>query len=175
MGKNEEAIGYEAVGGDRTDDPTATRRPQSDGTSLTTGRPKELLVDGKPLREVLDPVGAAAWSNETGEAVADSCGDEIADTESDKDSRFERLRKRGFEKGDDALDAAEKGANQANDLLSKHPPAGHSETPTGPALSDAPHVGIDPGNMVTAAIVAGMLAGDGIRWFHRKLRDKGED
>ncbi len=120
----------------------------------------------------LDPVGADAWSNEIGDVVDDRSGDEIADAENDKDSRFERLRRRGFEKGDDALDIAEKATNRAHDLLAKHPPAGHSETPTGPVVSDAPHVGLDPGNVVTAAILAGMLAGDGIRWFHSKLKTR---
>jgi hypothetical protein len=133
-----------------------------------------LLVRGKPLREYLDPLGAAAWSNEIGDVVNERSGDRIVAGESDKDSRFERLRKKGFEKGDDTLETANKATNRAQDLLGRQPPAGHAETRSGPDVSAAPHQGIDGGDALAAVLMVGVLFDDAIRRVQKKATQKKE-
>jgi hypothetical protein len=131
-----------------------------------------LLVHSVPLREHLDPLGAAAWSNEIGDVVNERSADRIVAGESDKDSRFERLRKKGFEKGDDTLETVNKATNRAHDRLARQPPAGHVETRSGPDTSAAPHQGIDGGDALTAALMVGVLFDDVIRRVRKKATQR---
>jgi hypothetical protein len=101
-------------------------------------------------------------------------GDRIVAGESDKDSRFERLRKKGFEKGEDTLGTANKATNRAQDLLGRQPPAGHAETRSGPDVSAAPHQGIDGGDALAAVLMVGVLFDDAIRRVHKKATQKKE-
>ncbi|MGI5224001.1 hypothetical protein [Actinoallomurus sp. CA-142502] len=125
-----------------------------------------LVSDDKSLRESLDPAGAEGGSNVIGDArpdPTDRTGDRIAGPGSDKDSRLERLRKRGYEGGRDALESAGKATDRALDLLMRHPPSGHAETRTGPTMTEVPHHGIETGNALAAAMMASVLFGEGIR------------
>jgi hypothetical protein len=152
--------------------------PDAEGTSIVSKQDvgDRLMVHGTPLREYLDPAGAAAWSNEIGDVVNERSGDRIVDGESDKDSRFERLRKKGFEKGDDALETASKATNRAHDLLARQPPAGHVETRSGPDVTAAPHQGVDGGDALATAVMASVLVSEGIRRVHGKVtRRRGQD
>lgn len=155
---------------ERRDETRPEVASDAEGTAITSSQDigDRLTVHGTPLHEYLDPVGAAAWSNDIGDVIDERSGDRIVDGESDKDSRFEKLRKKGFEKGDDALDVAGKATNRAHDLLARQPPAGHVETRSGPDVTPAPHQAIDVGDALTAAMMAGVVFNDAIRRIHGK-------
>jgi hypothetical protein len=132
---------------------------------------ERLMVDGKPLRQRLDPVGAAAWSNEVGDEQpdpTDRTGNRIAKTENDERPRAEKLRSKFHREGTDAVETAGKAASRVKDVLS-HPPTGHSETRTGPSLIAAPQDGISVGDTATALIAAGVMFGEFGRLIHGKL------
>ncbi|MCO6009402.1 hypothetical protein NE236_30970 [Actinoallomurus purpureus] len=151
-----------------------------DPAAVVAKSPLQLTVDGKPLREVLDPVGAAAWSNEIGDELsdpADRAGDRVANTkddnaEKDRKSRAEAFRGAFRRDSEKVADKAGKGADRLQDILTRRPPPGHQEARTGPDVAPAPHQGLDTGSAITTALVTGALIGEGIRFFHRRLKEQ---
>lgn len=144
-------------------------------TALPLG--ERLMVGDKPLREHLDPVGAAAWSNEVDDQLvdpSDRIGARIADTENseienNKQSRAEAFRKRFHRERESIVDTAGKSTSRLQDVLSKRPPTGHLETRTGPEATPAPHQGLDAGNVLTAGLVAGVMVAEGVRKVRKGL------
>ncbi|GLY87734.1 hypothetical protein Airi02_056630 [Actinoallomurus iriomotensis] len=135
---------------------------------------ERFTVAGKPLREYLDPVGAAAWSNEVGNESpdpSDRAGDRIANPENEKQSRVEKLRRKFHREGTDAAETAGKAASRVKDVLSRSP-VGHGEVRTGPSLSPAPHDGISVGDAATALIATGVVFGEFGRLIHEKLAER---
>lgn len=148
-----------------------------DGSARSTGIVSEqdvgerLMVDGRPLRERLDPVGSAAWSNEVGDEQpdpTDRTGDRIANTEKDERPRAEKLRSKFHREGTDAVETAGKAASRVKDVLSRSP-TGHSEIRTGSSLISAPNDGISVGDTATALIAAGVMFSEFGRLIHGKL------
>jgi hypothetical protein len=148
----------------------------SDGDTTAPDRTlgERLTVDGKPLREHLDPVGAAAWSSDTGDQPGDPDdrkGDRIAKSEKDESSRPEKLRRKFHREGTDAVEDAGKAASHVKDILSR-PPAGHMETRTGPTATPAPHDGASVTDTFTALVAAGIMVGEASRVVHKKIIQK---
>jgi hypothetical protein len=141
-----------------------------------------LTVHGVPLREALDPVGAAAWSNETGDQIADPndrTGNWISDTDSTdiektKKERGEAFRKRFSREREGIADTVGKTTSKLQDLMSKRPPAGHLESRTGPDATPVPYQGIDAGDILTAGFAAGVMLVEGIRKIRRNARKIGK-
>jgi hypothetical protein len=137
-----------------------------------------LTVHGVPLREALDPVGAAAWSNETGDRVADPTdrtGNWISDTDSTdiektKKERGDAFRKRFSREREGIADTAGKTTSKLQDLVSKRPPTGHLESRAGPDATPAPNQGIDAGDILTAGFAAGVMLVEGVRKIRRSTR-----
>jgi hypothetical protein len=165
-GLRPENSGSETDTGDEAKDDDATAPDRTLGERLT--------VDGKPLREHLDPVGEAAWSSDTGDQPGDPDdrkGDRIAKSEKDENSRPEKLRRKFHREGTDAVEDAGKAASHVKDILS-HPPAGHMETRTGPTATSAPHDGASVTDTFTALVAAGVMIGEASRLVHKKLIQK---
>jgi hypothetical protein len=99
-------------------------------------------------------------------------GEELVKMESDKKSRFERARKRGYERSEDVIDAVDKGADTVQKVLARPSPTGHPETVTHPEITPAPHEGISAGNAATAILVLGLMFGEGIRWSHGRMKQR---
>jgi hypothetical protein len=133
-----------------------------------------LTVDGRPLREYLDPAGAAAWSNASVEQNPEPAGDRVVNEETDRRSRFDRVRKKGYESSDEVIEHVDKGANSLKDILTRHPPTGHAEARTGPTAAAGTHDGISAGDAGTAVLMTGLLVGEGIRQLHGRLPRKKE-
>ncbi|WP_146150153.1 hypothetical protein [Actinomadura rubrobrunea] len=135
----------------------------------------ELKVDGRPIREYLDPVGAYGGWGEVGDQVpdpTDRTGDRIAKSENDKQSRSDAFRRAFHREGERLVDRAGKTAGKIQDMLKGRPPTGKTEVRTGDHIVSAPHLGLDAANVVTSALVAGVLAGEGIRWVRKKVRSR---
>ena len=148
----------------------------SDGDTSAPDRTlgERLTVDGKPLREHLDPVGAAAWSSDTGDQPGDPDdrkGDRIAKSEKDESSRPEKLRRKFHREGTDAVEDAGKAASHVKDILSRSP-TGHMETRTGPTATPAPHDGASVTDTFTALVAAGIMIGEASRVVHKKIIQK---
>jgi hypothetical protein len=92
-------------------------------------------------------------------------GEELVEGAGEGDSRLEKLRRELYREGDDALDAADKGAAFAHDLFSPSPTGSIEGMPANhPYISEASHSGIDPGSMATALFTFGLVVDRGIRW-----------
>jgi hypothetical protein len=140
----------------------------------TTGKQalsERLMVDGVPLHKYLDPVGAAAWSNESVDVEPNPAGDRIADLEKDELSRFEKMRRKAYEASDDIHDIVQDRLNEAKDIFAQ-PPTGHTEIGTHPEVIPAPHDGISIGDAATALVAAGVVVGEVFRRRRGKLIDK---
>jgi hypothetical protein len=141
---------------------------------------ERLMVDGRPLRERLDPAGAAAWSQEFGDEVldpTDRLGNRIADTESnnperDKKSRAEAFRNAFRRDGEKVADKAGQATSKLQDLMTRRPPTGHQEVRTGSEMSPIPHQGLDAGNVLTTALATTALIGEGVRFARRKIKER---
>jgi hypothetical protein len=137
-----------------------------------------LMIHGVPLHEALDPVGAAAWSNEIGDQVADPSdrtGDWIADTDNTDPEKAKKERGAAFHKRfsrerEGIADTAGKTTSKLQDLVSKRPPTGHLESRTGPDATPAPHQGLDAGDILTAGFAAGVMLIEGVRKTRGKIR-----
>jgi hypothetical protein len=132
---------------------------------------ERLMVGGKPLREHLDPVGAAAWSNDVGDQPpdpTDRAGDKTVNPETDEQPRAEKLRSKFHREGTDAVETAGKAAGKVKDILS-HSPTGHLETRTGPTATSAPLEGISVGDTATALIAGGVMVAEFGRLIHEKF------
>jgi hypothetical protein len=133
---------------------------------------ERLMVDGKPLRERLDPVGAAAWSDGSVDVEPNPAGDRIADAENEKTSRVEELRKKFYEGSGDVRDGIRETTNSVNDLLPKHPPAGHVEVSRAPDNVSMRHDAISAGDVALALMTTAVVVGELLRWSHGKLEDR---
>jgi hypothetical protein len=96
-------------------------------------------------------------------------GDELRDMDSEKLSRFEKLRKKGYEDADDVHDAVDKAADSLQGILARPKPTGHWEGTARPGIEMPQHDAGTAGDLVTGTIVAGVLAGEGIRWLRSRL------
>src|ERR1017187_5772482 len=96
-------------------------------------------------------------------------GDELRDMDSEKLSRFEKLRKKGYEDADDVHDAVDKAADSLQGILARPKPTGHWEGTARPGIEMPQHDAGTAGDLVTGTIVAGVLAGEGIRWLRGRL------
>jgi hypothetical protein len=173
--KEESGLQPENAGGE-TNTRDEAKAGDDDATAWDRTLGERLTVDGKPLREHLDPVGAAAWSSDTGDQPGDPDdrkGDRIAKSENDESSRPEKLRRKFHREGTDAVEDAGKAASHVKDILS-HPPAGHMETRSGPTATSAPHDGASVTDTFTALVAAGVMIGEASRLLHKKLIHKKE-
>jgi hypothetical protein len=168
---------------ERPDDETAPGDDgKVEGTDPAGTRPlgERLMVDGKPIRDHIDPLGAVdvdtdlvtkPWTDPTDGLPP--TGKELADMESDKLSRFERLRREGYRKIDDGLDVTEKGFDLGVGAFARPPT--HAETRTAqPEFVDAPHQGVTAGEAATGLLAAGIMIGELLRWGHGKLTEEKE-
>jgi hypothetical protein len=158
--------------GDETDTRVEVKAGDEDVTARDRTLGERLMVEGKPLREHLDPVGAAAWSDESVDVEPNPAGDRIADTENEKASRVEKLRKKFYETSGDARDGIRETSNSVNDLLPKHSPTGHAEVSRTPDNVSMPHDGISAGNAAVALVATGIVVGELIRWGREKVEER---
>ena len=147
--------------------------PKGVDTTREQALSERLTVDGVPLHKYLDPVGAAAWSNEGVDVEPNPAGDRIAEPEKDELSRFEKMRRKAYEASDDIHDIIQDRLNEAKDIFAR-PPAGHTEMSTHPEMIPAPHDGISVGDAATAVVAAGVVAGEIFRRRRGKLREEKE-
>jgi hypothetical protein len=143
-----------------------------DATARDRTLGERLMVDGKPLRERLDPVGAAAWSDGSVDVEPNPAGDRIADAENEKTSRVEELRKKFYEGSGDVRDGIRETTNSVNDLLPKHPPAGHAEVSRTPDNMSTRHDAISAGDVALALMTTAVVVGEVLRWSRGKLEDR---
>lgn len=87
---------------------------------------------------------------------ADRMGDRILE-ESDEKSRFERFRKEGYEVADDAVDSTKKYARLGAEFFEDSRPTGHAETRADQPMAEPRRDGIDAGDAITSAALAGVL------------------
>jgi hypothetical protein len=138
---------------------------------------ERLLVGGKPLREHLDPAGAAAWSSDISDPVVDPedrTGARIADTEKqdlerDDKAGFEAFRKRFNKERESLVETAGKSTSRLQDIMGKRPPSGHLESRTGPEISPAPVQGLDAGDVLTTGLAVVIVAAEAVRKLRGKL------
>jgi hypothetical protein len=169
--------------GQRLDDQTEPRNEgNAEGADTAEGRPlgERLVVDGKPVRDRIDPLAAAdvdaelvtePWTDPT--ADLPPTGKELSDMDSDKLSRFERLRREGYRKIDDGLDVTEKGFDLGVGAFARPPT--HAETRTAqPEVVEAPHHAVTAGEAASGLLAAGIVIGELVRWGHGKLTEKKE-
>ncbi|MCW2865211.1 MAG: hypothetical protein JWP48_6919 [Actinoallomurus sp.] len=154
---------------------------ESQGVLEKSTLSERLLVEGKSLREHLDPIGAAAWSKEIGDKVpdpTDRLGNRIADISNDKQSRRERMRKEGWRASEDTVDFTQKRLSDNQAIFS--PPTGHAVARSSPELTTLSHEGASIVDTATALMAAGIVLGELYRQghkrlSHRKAHDDGSD
>ncbi|GAA2421520.1 hypothetical protein GCM10010191_36310 [Actinomadura vinacea] len=144
-----------------TDDPGAPVEPARDLAEQSPQQDKQVLGG---LREEVDPTGAEGESNTTLDVRDERTGDQIA--ESEPDSRSDRLRRKFFQQGDGIgiSQGGRKASNSVQDILNKPSPTGHPETRTSPTMSQPDHHGVEAGNALSAAVVAGVVITEVVRW-----------
>ncbi|HZB32800.1 MAG TPA: hypothetical protein VE465_21760 [Streptosporangiaceae bacterium] len=133
----------------------------------------EFMVGDKLVRILDDlyPGGGDIDSDGSVDVEPQPAGDRIR--ENDELSRFEKFRRKSYEKADDIQDITKKNLDTAQDLFSP-PPTGHSETRTGPEASQAPREGVHAGDTAIALMTAGIVIGELIRWGYGKLARRKE-
>ncbi|MEV5710272.1 hypothetical protein [Actinoallomurus sp. NPDC052274] len=101
-------------------------------------------------------------------------GEELRDMDSDKLSRFDRIRKSALKNAGDILDKSKEYANLGHDVLGRPPTGSHAQVRgLQPEVANAPHDGASVGDLITGVMVAGLLLGEGGRRLHRGLLKKG--
>jgi hypothetical protein len=121
-------------------------------------------------------------SQELGEEPLDPTdrrGDRIVKDEEDKDSRFERLRKRIYEESEDVIGAGKELADTAKDLLETPRPTGSYQKARPrdePKVTISSDDGIDAGDAFAGAAVLFAVSYEGARWAveHWRGRKKEE-
>jgi hypothetical protein len=165
----------------RLERPDNEAEPGADGTAEDMDADREhplgdrLMVGDVPLREYLNSRGrTAADSDVVGEpgtgptADLPPTGEELVEMDSDKLSRFEKLRKEGHKELSDALDVTAKGFDLGVGAFARPPT--HAETRTAqPDVVEAPHHAVTAGEAAAGLLAAGVLMSELVRWGHGKL------
>lgn len=152
----------------------------------------DLSVHDVPLEEFLDRTAGDYRRPDERNAVTDDLpdegpgwverrsdlpsGEELRDMDSDKLSRFDKMRKSAFKKADDILDNSKEYINSGHDALNRPPIGSHTQVrQAGPEFTDAAHHSATIGDLMTGVLVAGFLLGEGGRHIYRELARKGDD
>lgn len=152
----------------------------------------DLSVQDVPLEEFLDRTAGDYRRSDERNAAADDLpdegpdwverrsdlpgGEELRDMDSDKLSRFDKMRKSAFKKADDILDNSKEYINSGHDAFGRPPIGSHMQVrQAGPEFTDAAHHSATVGDLMTGVLVAGFLLGEGGRHIYRELVRKGDD
>lgn len=101
-------------------------------------------------------------------------GDKVVNRAPDKESRFERIRKTGYEVSGDVKNIVTDGGDAAEDLLSQRPPSGHAEVRAPHPVMEVPHHATTGDSVIVAAAFMAVM-GEGIRAGVRHFREQRKD
>lgn len=149
---------------------TRDQIPEPDKAKDKPDRNTRLTVDGKPIHEYLDPVGAGARSNTIGDRPPDKhTGDHIAEADSDDKPHRDQLRKKLY-KAAGSERKAMKESGHLWDALDR--PTGHPVVGPRPVMDRTPQTGIPAGDAFVGFAVAGAMIGEAIRMAGKHRRER---
>lgn len=121
---------------DRDAEPEKDRRDDKPGGD----RNARLTVDGTPLHEYLDPIGAGARDNTIGDQPSDKrTGDHIAEADSDRASKLDSFRKNFYKDSSKFKSSVQEYGKPVDGP--RHLPTGHAGVDTRPTMVNTPSYG----------------------------------